>query len=921
MSVQKEFYRLQKDKVISQLNTSPEKGLSSRQVKRRLSRYGFNELPDKKARGALTIFRNQFKDFMILVLIVATIISFIMGETSDALTIFAIVILNAIMGFVQEYRAEKSLESLNELTSPAARVVRNKQLETVASRKLVPGDIVSVAAGDIIPSDLRLINSSNLQVNESHLTGESVPVNKTAKNLYAPNLSLQKQKNMVFMGSKVNRGSGKGIVVKTGSETEMGKIAGLLAKGKKTLTPLQKRLQHLGKWLVAFSILLTVLIVITGISQGQSAYQMFMAGVSLAVAAIPEGLPAIVTLALAIGVQKMIKKKAIVRQLPAVETLGCATVICSDKTGTLTGNQMKVAKIFVNNQLKTRLTDNISAEAKKILAVGVGCNQAQKKHSRPAQNEFFFSQIKEIDSEKAQAETENVIGDPTDIALIKKAASRITEVAPCLQNYQKIKHFDFDSRKKRMSTVVKKRGSEVTFELWTKGAPEVILEKCSHILVSGKKQKLTSNKIREIKKANKKMSTGALRVLALGYRKLTEKKAGGSQQEMERNLILLGLVGLIDPPRPEVKKAVASCQRAGIRPIMITGDQKLTARVIAKKIGIPASTDRVITGRELKKLNSNRLAKLVKQKNVFARIEPEDKLKIVRAFKKNGQVVAMTGDGVNDAPAVKEADIGIAMGKNGTQVTREVSSLILADDNFATIIAAVKQGRQIYNNIRKFIRYLLSCNIGELLAIFLGITMGLPLPLIPIQILWVNLVTDGLPALALGLDPDSEDVMKLPPRDPGESIFAGGLIGKIASQGLLIGFNTLLVFLIGLFRLETGLSAARTMAFCTLVFSQLFFVFSCRSEKKSIWQTPFFKNKFLVGAVIISSIMQLLVIYHPFLNGIFQTQILNGLQWVFVLLFSAGSTVMLEIINKYIRKAEQRKTESSSKKRQISSAI
>ena len=929
MTEDRDFYRLQKNKVAKRLETSFNKGLSSKEAKKRLARFGKNVLPDNQTRGVITIFRNQFKDFMILVLIAATVISFLMGETSDALTISAIVVLNAIMGFTQEYKAEKSLQSLQELTSPETRVLRDNTIQTIDSRELVPGDIVRLKMGDLIPADLRVIFCQNVQVNESHLTGESAVVHKNDKVLYPKEMPLQKKKNMLYMGSTISGGRATGVVVRTGAQTEMGRIASMLNREDKSLTPLQKRLKHLGKWLVAFSIILTVLIVITGISQGQSVYQMFMAGVSLAVAAIPEGLPAIVTLALAIGVQKMIKEKAIVRQLPAVETLGCATVICSDKTGTLTGNQMKVEKVFVNGTIKSDFSARKSKEIKKMLTVGVGCNEARIRQSKPAAKENLLIQLKkrmnnsspeDNSSISEQKIKELVTGNPTDLALVKAAAASYSEIAPGFENYSKISQNNFDSRKKRMSCLVKdQQQPKQRVELWSKGAPETILERCSHVLLQGKKVKLNSEKKRQIKTANKKMSAGALRVLALAYKKVPDYSKEKKIEQLEKGLVFLGLVGLMDPPRPQVKEAVASCQRAGIRPVMITGDQKITARVIARKIGIPASTEKTITGQELKKADNQQLPEIVKQKNVFARIEPEDKLKIVRALKKNGEIVAMTGDGVNDAPAVKEADIGVAMGKNGTDVTRDVSSLILADDNFATIISAVKQGRKIYNNIRKFIRYLLSCNIGELLAIFLGIIMGLPLPLLPIQILWVNLVTDGLPALALGLDPDDEDVMSLPPRDPQESIFAGGLMGKIAGQGILIGFNTLLVFLLALFRLELGLPAARTMAFCTLVFSQLFFVFSCRSEKKSLPQTSLTRNKFLIAAVFISLIMQLLVIYHPFLNNIFQTQILNGWQWAIVLVFSSCSTVVLEIINKIIRNTESKKDLKNKKIGQSSS--
>ncbi len=892
-----EYYRLSKNKLFDLFNTS-ENGLSTRESKKRLRKYGDNKLPEKNKLSIISIFINQFQDFMIIVLMAATVLSFLMGEFSDAITIFAIIILNGIMGFIQEYRAERSLKALKQLTAPKAKARRNNNIIEVNARELVPGDIIYLTTGDRVPADARILNSENIQVDESLLTGESVPVEKKDEIIYDRDLAPQSQFNILFMGTTITRGQAEAMVTRTGSSTEMGKIADLLKKESSNITPLQKRLKHLGKWLVIFSVVLTMLIVVTGIIKGQSTYQMFMAGVSLAVAAIPEGLPAIVTLALAIGVQKMINKNAIVRRLPAVETFGCATVICSDKTGTLTQNMMELNSIYLNRSIIKSEKQKKNKNLEKLLAIGALCNDARVKGK---QKDGTLNKVKNIIKGN---KCPQLMGDPTDIGLIKAIYKHGYSLEQFYGKYRILARKSFESERKRMSVLVEDKNNDKK-ELWVKGAPETIIDLTKYILINGQKKELTPSLKNEILQANSNMAGDALRILAAAYRPVKDNNDLKAPEKYENNLIIAGLVGLMDPPRPEAYQAVEKCKAAGIRPIMITGDQEITARVIARDLGIIDEDDQVITGDQLKNRSEIELRRIVKMVNVFARIGPSEKLKIVKALQDEDQVVAMTGDGVNDAPAVKKADIGVAMGKNGTDVTREVSSLILADDNFATIVAAIKQGREIYKNIRKFIRYLLSCNIGELLTIFLGIAMGLPLPLIPIQILWVNLITDGLPALALGVDQDSDEVMQEKPRDPQESLFARGMVGRITSQGFLIGINTILVFLIGLYTLRVDLTAARTMAFSTLVFSQLFFVFSCKSEKKSLWETPLLSNKFLILAVMISVFMQLIVIYNPFLNRIFQTTILNSKQWLIVLIFSGCSTVILEMVHKTIGEIHQ----------------
>ncbi len=878
------------------LNTSLKNGLSKREIGKRQRKYGINRLPERNQKNILLIFKDQFQDFMIMVLIAATVLSLIMGEMVDAVTIFAIIILNAIMGFIQEYRAERSLSALKKLAAPQATIIRDGNIEKICAEELVPGDLILLETGDKIPADARIIKTDGIEIDESILTGESASVSKNSKRIYTDDLEPAEQQNMVFMGTTITRGSAKAVVVNTGLETQMGKIASMLGEKKQDLTPLQKRLKHLGKWLVILSIIITFLIMAVGILQGQSIYQMFMGGVSLAVAAIPEGLPAIVTLALAIGVQKMIKRNAIVRQLPAVETLGCATVICSDKTGTLTENEMSLAKTYYNRRIRNFSADkkeNLDDMLYKMISIASLCNGVKVKEDK---QQGALTKIKNIFTGKKMPD---LFGDPTDISFIKALYNCDIKLGDLEDEFEVVKKESFTSKRKRMSALIKK--SNNAKELWIKGAPEVLLELSDYIKIKGEVKKLNRELREEIRRAGDSMANNGLRVIAIAYKPLKKRIKGNDIVNHENELTLVGLTGLIDPPRSEAYTAIKKCKNAGIRTMMITGDHKLTASVIAQKLGIIKKHEKIITGKQMKKLDQQEISKLVDENNVFARINPEDKLKIVKALKNNGEIVAMTGDGVNDAPALKEADIGVAMGKSGTDVSREVSSLILADDNFATIIAAIEEGRKIYNNIRKFIRYLLSCNIGELIAIFMGIVMGLPLPLIPIQILWVNLVTDGLPALALGMDEDTDQVMEKEPRDPGESIFARGMKGRIISQGILIGFNTIIAFLLGLYKMGGTMHIARTMAFSTLVFSQLFFVFSCRSEEKPFWYDSLFSSIYLFGAVSISVIMQLAVIYHPFFNEIFKTTILNSQQWSLVLILSIWSTIIMEIVDNVIK--------------------
>ncbi|MBU5454804.1 calcium-translocating P-type ATPase, SERCA-type [Caproiciproducens sp. MSJ-32] len=823
-------------------------GLTTKEAKRRQETYGLNEISHKKKKSPLFIFLSQFNDLIVWILIGATIISGLMGDSADAITILIIVFVNAIMGFVQEFRTEKSLEALKELAAPTCKVIRDGVLKVINSIEVTIGDLVVLEAGDRIPADGTFIEASSVMVDESLLTGESVGVSKEAK----------KGKNLGYMGTTVLKGKGLLLVDSIGMKTEMGKIANLLDNIEEEKSPLRERLDSLGKVLVGLCLIICAIVTVLGIIRGNEIGDMFLLGVSLAVAAIPEGLAAIVTVALALGVSRMLKKNALVRKLPAVETLGCTSVICSDKTGTLTQNKMTVKEIYMNGRIYDLEKEELKNHSILMKAL-VYCNDCN----------YDFN-VKNID--KA------LYGDPTETALIKAFFDDVKKLKDFLSNIIRVYNIPFDSTRKMMTVVVKEAGREVCY---AKGAPERILEKCTHILENGTIKPLTIQKRRQVLSYMDSMSNRALRCLAAAYK----EKNIVHNEDLEKDFIFLGIAGSMDPPRPEVKDAVLKCKLAGIQPVMITGDHKNTALAIAKSINICNTDKQAITGEEIEKLSDEELTRKVKDIRVFARVSPNHKLRIVRAFKKNNNIVAMTGDGVNDAPAIKEADIGVAMGISGTDVTKEAASMVLMDDNFATIVSAVEEGRIIYDNIRKFIRYLLSCNLGEVLTMFLASLFYLPNPLTPIQILFVNLATDGLPAIALGVDPPDKDIMRQPPREKGESIFARGLWSKITVRGVLIGVCTLLAFITGRFN-RFDLVTCRTLALCTLVMSQLFHVFECRSERHSIFEIKLFTNPYLVGAVMVSMLMVACILYIPFLSRVFDTVALNLAQWGIVLFFS-----------------------------------
>ena len=879
------FHEMSRNEVEESLNTDLSLGLTEEDVKMRRKQYGYNELEEGEKQSAILLFLSQFKDFMVLVLLAATLVSGLLGEYIDAIAIIAIVIVNGFLGFYQESRAEKSMQALKELSAPQVTVLRDGEWVKLPSREVVPGDVLKFVSGDRIGADVRLIESKSLEIEESALTGESLPVQKSTEPIAFDSVGIGDLENMAFMGTMVTRGSGVGIVCGIGMKTAMGQIADLLQSAVTLDTPLQRRLEQLGKILIIAALLLTVLVVAVGVWNGHDLYTMFLAGVSLAVAAIPEGLPAIVTVALSLGVQRMIKKNAIVRKLPAVETLGCASVICSDKTGTMTQNKMTVTHLWSGGQVWT--VDGVGYEPKgKFYQQERVCSPQKDK---ALQQLLMFGMLCNHAGISIKNDDYIIDGDPTEGALLVSAMKAGYESKALLNQFEIINEFPFDSARKMMSVVVQDQQGKKF--IVTKGAPDVLLGLCESILWDHKTQYLTNDAKMTVQNSINDLASMALRTIAIGFKPIPENTVILHETEAERDLIFIGLQGMIDPPRPEVKQAVKECREAGIRTVMITGDHVNTAKAIAKQLGITSGKSRVIDGKALAEMSVETLEDVVDDVSVFARVSPAHKLKIVKALQNKGHIVAMTGDGVNDAPAIKAADIGIAMGITGTDVAKEASALVLLDDNFATIKAAIKEGRNIYENIRKFIRYLLASNVGEILVMLFAMLMGLPLPLVPIQILWVNLVTDGLPAMALGLDQPEENVMKRKPRSPREGVFARGLGWKVISRGFLIGLVTLLSFIIT-YRQPDNLPYAQTVAFATLVMAQLIHVFDCRSERSVFSRNPL-GNKYLVFAVISSLVLMLIVIYYPGLQPIFHTIPIIPRDWILITALSSIPTFLL----------------------------
>jgi Ca2+-transporting ATPase len=872
------------------LGTDIERGLTAQEVTSRQEKYGPNQLAEKKGRSALALFLDQFKDFMIWVLIGAALVSGFLKEWVDAIAIICIVILNAILGFIQEYRAEKSLAALKKLSSPNTKVIRDGRHLVIPSSEIVPGDLVEMEAGDYVPADSRVVYATgNTSTLEASLTGESTPVSKSSAKLNSEDIALADRTNMLYMGTSVVSGKARAIITGTGMNTELGKIADMIQEIEDTTTPLQRKLKEFGKIIIFIVFALVGLIFLIGYLRGEEVIGLFLTAVSLAVAAIPEGLPAVVTIALALGVQRMVKRHCIIRKLPSVETLGSTSVICSDKTGTLTKNEMTVQTLFQAGHFYDVTGIGYAPEGEfregdqkidpqdlpglnKLISGTVLCNGAQL--------------IKDGSVFK-------IIGDPTEGALLTMAGKAGTNKKSLELAYPFVEEIPFDSERKQM-TIIRKEGNR--FIAYVKGAPDILLSNCTNTEEGDQVMPLDKSKKDIISKANSDLADRAMRVLAVAYRTFDKLPTNLDAATIEKDLTFLGLVAMIDPPRLEVKLAMKDCRSAGIRSVMITGDHKNTAVAIARDLGFYQEDSMAFTGEELDHMSQEDFKKYVDKTVVYARVSPEHKLRIVKAWRDKGHVVAMTGDGVNDAPAVKEADIGVAMGITGTDVTKEVSEMVITDDNFASIVAAVEEGRGIYDNIRKFIHYLLSCNVGEILVMFVASVVRLPVPLLPIHILWVNLVTDGLPALALGVDPTSKDIMKRSPRPKNESVLTRKMGGIIFIQGAFIAFCSLLAFCLVYFVEKEGIERARTASFIVLACSQLFHSFNCRSNHESIFSLGFFSNISLVYATLISFALQMAVVYIPFLQTVFKTQPLGLFDWVMVLVISSFPLLAMEVV-------------------------
>lgn len=859
------WYTKELNQIFNELNAR-QGGLTEDEASKRLEKYGANNLKEKKKESLFIKFIKQFNDFMIIVLIIAAIISAIVAKTNgsgdyiDSIIIIAIVIFNAIMGLIQEEKAEKSLEALKKMSAPNAKVRRNGKIQEIEASQVVPGDVVILEAGNYVPADCRLIDSYNLQIEESSLTGETLPTSKQADVILNANTAIGDLKNMAFATTIVVNGHAEAVVVETGMNTKVGQIAGMIIENESPETPLQKKLGEVGKTLAITCMIICGLIFLIGIWKQIPITEMFMTSVGLAVAAIPEGLPAIVTIMLSIGVTKMAKKNSIIRKLPAVETLGCSSVICSDKTGTLTQNKMTVTQI----RNAVGLVKN--NDRRFILELGTMCTDT--------------------------IESQEVIGEATEVAITNAAVEINLRKRDLYYQMQRINEISFDSKRKMMTTI-HKIGSK--YRIITKGAPDVLIKRCSKYYQSGRIEPIFSKRD-ALQEQNQMMAEDALRVIAIAYKDVEKLPREINSETIENELTFVGLIGMIDPPREGVKEAVKTCRKAGIKTVMITGDHLQTAKAIAKELGILRKGDLAINGETLEKMSQQELERDIMRYSVFARVSPEHKVRIVKAFQSTGAVVAMTGDGVNDAPALKNADIGIAMGKGGTDVAKNASDMVLTDDNFVTIVEAVKQGRNIYDNIKKAVHFLLATNIGEIVAIFVGLLLGIKSPLLAIQLLWVNLVTDSLPAIALGLEKAENNIMNRLPRNPRKSLFADGLWGKITTEGVMIGMLTLVAFSIGnnLYSIEVG----RTMAFLSLGILELVHSFNIKGEE-SIFKTGLFENRYLVGAFVLGTLLQVVVVVISPLAQIFDVVPLNSVQWLMTVIISILPVVIVELQKKF----------------------
>ncbi|MFB8489144.1 calcium-translocating P-type ATPase, PMCA-type [Enterococcus durans] len=868
MEVVELWFTKSKEEVLHSLDTDVKEGLSSQEAEKRLQSFGRNELDVKKKESIVKKVIGQLEDPMIIVLLIAAFLSYVSSgfkDWTDSVIILLIVVINAIISISQENNANKSLEALQKMSAPLAKVIRNKKMEHIETAMLVPGDIIELEAGDLVPADVRILSAANLKADESAMTGESVPVNKKALEGLPDDTVLADRKNMLISSTVITNGRATCVVTNTGMNTEVGRIANMLITEDNNTTPLQRKMAEISKLLSIICLGICILMFVVGILYSRPILEIFMMAVSLGVAAIPEGLAAIVTIVLALGVQRLVKRHAIVKKLPAVETLGAASVICSDKTGTLTQNKMTVVETFVHG----------NETQEQLLEIGTLCNDSKLT----------------VDGSEFR-----VTGDPTETAFVSKAYEEKLDKNELETSLPRVAEIPFDSERKLMSTIHK---TEQGYRVMVKGAPDVLLNRCT--IDEADAQKIAAK--------NADMASNALRVLGVAYKDITEIPEELLSEDIENQLTFVGLVGMIDPPRQEVKEAVAQCYDAGIRPVMITGDHKLTAVAIAKELAIFRSGDLAMTGVELDMMPQEVLEEEVAKYSVYARVSPEHKMRIVKAWQANGMVVAMTGDGVNDAPALKVADIGCAMGITGTDVAKGAADMILTDDNFATIVHAVEQGRGIFSNIKKSIQYLLSCNIGEIITIFVATALNFhQMPLVAIQLLWLNLVTDSLPALALGMEPVEPGVMKQKPRDSRKSIFADGFAASMIFYGVLVGVITLAAYWLGEYVLSNPNVAdgtANTMAFATLVFGELTRAFAVRSETRSIFSIGVFSNSAMNKAFLVSLALQLAVLFIPFLQEIFKVQSLTGMEWLIVILLSLVPLIVSEITKAFRSKELQ----------------
>jgi Ca2+-transporting ATPase len=934
-----ESYRLSTERVAAELRTHLAAGLTQEHAQARFGEHGPNELVERPHPGFLRLLLEQFNNFLIILLIVAAIISLALGEVVDAMAILAIVVLNAVLGVVQESKAEQALAALKKMSAPTAQVIRDGHQQSIPARELVQGDIVLLEAGNFVPADLRLIESVNLKIEEASLTGESVPSEKDASVVLDGDAPVGDRRNSAFMSTLVTYGRGKGLVTATGMHTQIGLIAEMIQSFEEEPTPLQRKLDQLGRTLGIFALLACGLIFGIGVfrdteigliaTRGVLAYlsrfseqlvDLFMTAVSLAIAAVPEGLPAVVTICLALGMQRMVRRHALLRRLPAVETLGSATVICSDKTGTLTQNQMTVVRGWAGGRVFEVSGEGYSPEGRfeiagipydprtdqattLLLVGGMLCNDARLEES----------------GEDAGKTTWRMVGDPTEGALVVAAAKAMLWRDEVEMRLPRVREIPFDSERKRMTTIHRidqasplaaatglEQARAVAF---VKGAPGILLENCTHLFEEGRVVELSIERRAEIVREHDAMAGSALRVLAVAYRALPDAPDAPAAERLEREMTFVGLMGMIDPPRPEVAAAVKVAKGAGVRSVMITGDAKETAVAVANAIGLIPPGGQVLTGAELDRLSDAELADKVDQVGAYARVSPQHKVKIVEAFRARGHVVAMTGDGVNDAPALKRASIGIAMGITGTDVSKETADMVLTDDNYASIVSAIEEGRTIYANIRKFVFYLISCNIGEVLLIFGAMLAGLPLPLRPIQLLWLNLVTDGAPALALGVERGDPDVMKRRPRPVGEPVINREMQVGVLVQAIVMTAAVMVSFLYGLQAYPDNLAEAQTVTFATLIMSELLRAFTSRSERHSIFSIGVFSNRWMVWAVGSSFVLLLAVIYVPFLDPIFQTVPLTLRDWLVItplmLMAATAAEITKWFVRRYARKEER----------------